>query len=79
MSIIVHRTNDPVLESVFLPKHPLWVYNSALFVTAVIPYDEGRTIEISKDDLEGEFKFPQSACLLFIEESYFIVGEQNPL
>lgn len=69
MSIIVHRTNDPVLGSVCLPKHLLWVDNTALFVTAVIPYDEGRTIEISKDDLEGEFKYPQSVCfLLYIEE-----------
>lgn len=60
MSVIVHRTNEAVL----------WVGNSALFVIAVIPYDQGRTIEISKDDLEGEFKFPQSVCLLlYIEES----------
>lgn len=56
MSIIMHRTNDPVLGSVFLPKHLLWVDNTALFAITVIPYDEGRTIEISKDDLEGDRK-----------------------
>lgn len=70
MSIIVHTTNDPVLGFVFLPKHLLWVDNTALFVTAVIPYDEGRTIEISKDDLEGEFKYPQSVCLLLYNEEF---------
>lgn len=70
MSIIMHRTNDPVLGSVFLPKHLLWVDNTALFAITVIPYDEGRMIEISKDDLEGEFKFAQSVCLLlYTEES----------
>lgn len=68
MSVIVHRTHEPVLGSALLPKHLLWVANTALFVIAVIPYDEGRTIEISKDDLEGEFKFPRSVCLLLYIE-----------
>lgn len=37
--------------------------NIALFDIAVIPYDEGRTIEIFKDDLEGKFKFILSHSL----------------
>lgn len=58
-----------ILQSCVSPQAPP-VGNTALFVTAVIPYDQGRTIEISKDDLEGEFKFPQSVCLLLhIKES----------
>uniref|UniRef100_A0A8B9N3V9 Myomesin 3 n=1 Tax=Accipiter nisus TaxID=211598 RepID=A0A8B9N3V9_9AVES len=32
--------------------------NIALFDIAVIPYDEGRTIEIFQDDLEGHIKIP---------------------
>lgn len=35
----------------------------ALFDVTVVPYDEGRTIEIFKDDLEGKFKFILSHSL----------------
>ena len=37
--------------------------NIALFDITVIPYDEGRMIEIFKDDLEGKFKFILSHSL----------------
>lgn len=56
-------TQSWALSFLTSPKHLLLVDNIALFDIAVIPYDEGRTIEIFKDDLEGKFKFILSHSL----------------
>lgn len=56
-------TQSWALSFLTSPKHLLLVDNIALFDFTVIPYDEGRTIEIFKDDLEGKFKFILSRSL----------------
>lgn len=58
MDIIMYSevTQSWALPLLTNPKHLLSGANIALFDVTVIQYDEGRTIEILKDDLEGKFK-----------------------
>ncbi|PKU33195.1 hypothetical protein llap_16500 [Limosa lapponica baueri] len=52
------KTSDPVTTYDPSKDKRVTVDNIALFDITVIPYDEGRTIEISKDDLEGHIRIP---------------------
>ena len=56
-------TQSWALSFLTSPEHLLLVDNIVLFDITVIPYDEGRTIDIFKDDLEGKFKFILSHSL----------------